>query len=118
MRPRKVSLHALISALVAVVFTIATVPGVMAMPAAPQSMSMHCTQSAVAHCDHMKPMKEQGSPCKNMQVCMGMLGCFNMAAITQESVAPLVASTYVPMPDIGQIPSGLAPPPNDRPPIA
>jgi hypothetical protein len=120
MWPRKFTLRAVFSAFVAVMFTIAAVPGVMAMPAPSlsMSMSMHCAKAASSHCDHMKPQKEQGSPCKSMQVCMGVLGCFGMVAISQECVVPLVASVYEPMPDIGQIPSGLAPPPNDRPPIA
>src|SRR3974390_3459966 len=84
---RKPTLRRLISAFVALVFAVAVVPGSMAMPA-PQSakhQSMDCMAKTAPDCDHMKPVKEQGAPCKNMQVCMGMLGCFGMAAVVIDS---------------------------------
>lgn len=112
------SLRALISALVALVFTVAVIPGSMAMPAPAAQHSMDCLAKADAHCDHMKPVKEQGSPCKNMQLCMGMLGCFGMVAVAYDTAVPFFAFAAVRAPDLYQSVTGLAPPPTDRPPIA
>jgi hypothetical protein len=114
------SLRALVSALVAVTFIVAVIPGAMAMPA-PQRAAHHamdCMAKAAPHCDHMKPVKEQGSPCKNMQACMGMLGCFGMAAVAYEASTPSIAFVATRVADLHQAVTGLVPPPDDRPPIA
>lgn len=113
------SLRALIGALATVAFIIAAMPGAMAMPA-PQGTMQHSMASmagTASHAHHMKPMKEQGAPCKNMQICMGMLGCFGMAALTYEAVLPVGAPAGVDAPDLHQTLAGLTLPPEDRPPI-
>jgi hypothetical protein len=116
---RKPNLRGLIGAFMALVFAVAVMPGSMAMPA-PQSAthhSMDCMAGMSMHCDHAKPVKEQGSPCKNMQVCMGMLGCFGLAAVVLDNALPPVVASDVRVPDLQRTSAGLTLPPNDRPPI-
>jgi hypothetical protein len=110
-------LRSLISLLVAVVFAIAATPGSMAMPV-PHAMKMDCASMSAPSCDHMKSHKDQGKPCKNMAVCLGMLSCFGMAAIaTQHFTFSSVAMSERPL-ALRQIVHGLTIPPDDRPPIA
>lgn len=122
MRLRKSPVRAVLSAILALVFFVAVLPGAMAMPA-PQNamshstMSSDCMASADSHCDHMKPMKAPASPCKNMQVCAGMLGCFGLAAVVHDAVTPFVAVADERVPDRHQTLVGLTAPPDDRPPI-
>jgi hypothetical protein len=118
MRSRISSLRSLISLFVAVVFAIAVTPGSMAMPAPQQTMKMDCASMSAPSCDHMKSHKDQGKPCKNMAVCLGMLSCFGMAAIaTQHFTFSRLAMNERPL-VLRQIVSGLTIPPDDRPPIA
>ncbi len=119
MRPRIFSLRALISAFVAVVFAIAAEPGVMAMPA-PQpvkhSMTMVCADEAMPGCDHMKLPKDNGTPCKTMAVCAGMMSCFGMAAVATDlpllRTASIGASVHV----VPQTLLGLTLQPDNPPP--
>lgn len=115
-------MRAVVSAILALVFFVAVLPGAMAMQA-PQS-AMHsamahsdCMASADSHCDHMKPVKNSGAPCKNMQVCAGMLGCLGLAALVHDAVTPFVAVADEHVPDRHQTLVGLTAPPDDRPPI-
>ncbi len=86
MRTRKLSLRAFLSALLAVVFVLATEPGVMAMPApAKHTMTMNCAD--MAGCDHMKLPKDKDAPCKNMALCSGMMSCFGMTAVAVQMPA-------------------------------
>jgi|GEM_PF-1179799 len=86
---RNGSWRAVLSLFVAMVFAIAATPGSMAMPQPSHQMQSHMQMMAgdcaQMHCDHMKAMKsagkEQGKPCKNMAACLGMLSCYNMAAV-------------------------------------
>jgi hypothetical protein len=127
MRLRKSPVRAVVSVLLALVFFVAVLPGAMAMPTpqnamshsamSPNAMSNDCMASAASHCDHMKPVKAPASPCKNMQVCAGMLGCFGLAAVVHDAVTPFVAVADERVPDRHQTLVGLTAPPDDRPPI-
>jgi hypothetical protein len=122
MRLRTSPARAVISAILALVFFVAVLPGAMAMPA-PQGAPSHnamasdCMASFASHCDHMKPVKNSGSPCKNMQVCTGMLGCLGLAAVVHATVTPFIAAADERVPDRHQALAGLTAPPEDRPPI-
>ena len=121
MRPRKFSLRSLISALVAVVFAIAAEPGVMAMPApqaAKHTMTMDCSGKAALGCNHMKPQKDPGTPCKNMAVCAGMLNCFGMAAVAVEHPSFLTAAGRASVHVVQQTALGRTLQPDNPPPIA
>lgn len=118
---RKFSLRGLVSALVAAVFVIAAEPGVMAMPAphaAKQSMTMDCSSQATPGCDHMKPQKDHGTPCKNMAICAGMMSCFGMAAVAADVASLRTAAGQAPVHFVQQTPSGLTLQPDNPPPIA
>jgi hypothetical protein len=118
MRLKTSPVRAVLSAILALVFFVAVLPGAMAMPAPQTAMShgMDC-EHAAAPCDHMKPMKAPASPCKNMQVCAGMLGCLGLAALVHDTVLPLVATADERVPDGHRTLIGLTAPPDDRPPI-
>jgi hypothetical protein len=118
MRLKKSPVRAVVSAILALVFFVAVLPGAMAMPAPQTSMShgMDC-EHAASPCDHMKPMKDAGSPCKNMQVCAGMLGCFGLAAVVLDTAVSFVAVADERVPDGHRTLTGLTSPPDDRPPI-
>lgn len=121
MRSKMSPVRAVLSAILALVFFVAVLPGAMAMPA-PQNamhnaMSSDCMASADSHCDHMKPVKNSGSPCKNMQVCAGMLGCLGLAALVHDTAMPLVATSSEHVPDSHRTLVGTTAPPDNRPPI-
>jgi hypothetical protein len=122
MRLRKSPVRAVVSAILALVFFVAVLPGAMAMPA-PQNAMSHsamsgdCMASSASHCDHMKPVKTPASPCKNMQVCAGMLGCFGLAALVHDTAMPLVATSSEHVPDSHRTLAGTTAPPDNRPPI-
>lgn len=115
--------RALISLLVAVVFTIAATPGSMAMPA-PKPMGHAMSMAGMdcagkAGCDHMKAHQDQGKPCKNMAGCLGMLNCFGMGAVdvgALSSPLPVIAEVAVPI--LHQTAAGLTLRPDNPPPIA
>lgn len=127
---RNASWRAVLSLFVAVVFAIVATPGSMAMPQAPDQTQSHQMQNpmqmmagdcAQMHCDHMKAMKtpgkEQGSPCKNMAGCLGMLSCYNMAAIGFSMPQTFVPSRDAPVAFSHQSVSGLTHQPDNPPPI-
>lgn len=117
MLSRSSSLRSLISLFVAVVFAIAVTPGSMAMPA-PHAMKMDCASMVAPSCDHMKPHKDQGSPCKGMTACLGMLNCFGMAALDITHVERLPITFDVHVAISHQTVSGLTLQPDNPPPIA
>jgi hypothetical protein len=107
--------------MVAVVFAIATEPGVMAMPqSAPHNMVMNGT--AMTCCDHQKPEKpsqnESGTPCKNMAVCGGMMSCFGMAALAVDHPLLRTSSKQTAVHFHPQTAQGLTLQPDNPPPIA
>lgn len=115
---KKPEIRSLISVWLALVFAIAVMPGSMAMPAHNATQhSMDCASASTHHCDHIKPANEQGSPCKNMQVCMGMFGCLGMAALAHDAVPPVLAIAAVHPHHLYQTRTGLTFPPDGRPPI-
>lgn len=122
---RNESWRAVLSLFVAVVFAIVATPGSMAMPSAPQNMQSHMQMMAgdcaKMHCDHMKSMKsagkEQGKPCKNMVACLGMLSCYNMAAVDFSMPQAFVPSRDAPVAFSHQSVSGLTHQPDNPPPI-
>jgi hypothetical protein len=120
MQSKRLSLRAMISALVAVVFAIAAEPGVMAMPAAqPQhAMTMSCADEAMPGCDHMKLPKEKDAPCKNMAFCAGMMSCFGMAAIAVDHPQLRIPSKQAAVHFHPQTTLGLTLQPDNPPPIA
>jgi hypothetical protein len=108
-----------IAAAVALVFTIAAMPGAMAMPVAPAShvmtgMNDCCGQMGAP----IKSGKEQNSPCKDMAVCFGMMSCYGIAALPIVSIAVVQAPQRNAPPVVSQPVSGLTVPPDDPPPIA
>jgi hypothetical protein len=111
-------MRAVLSAILALVFFVAVLPGAMAMPVQQTAMvhSMDCDHAS-SPCDHMKPVKAPASPCKNMQVCAGMLGCLGLAAVMHDSVISFVAVADERVPDSHRTLIGLTSPPDDRPPI-
>jgi hypothetical protein len=117
MRSRIPFLRSLISLFIAVVFAIAVTPGSMAMTA-PQTMKMDCASMAAPSCDHMSSHKDQGKPCKNMAVCLGMLSCFGMAAVDVAHVVRLPVTFDVHVTISHQTLSGLTLTPDNPPPIA
>lgn len=114
MRLRKSPVRAVVSAILALVFFVAVLPGAMAMPQSAMPHGMDCASSP---CDHMKPVKQPASPCKNMQVCAGMLGCLGLAAVVHDAVTPFIALADERVPDRHQNLVGLTAPPDGRPPI-
>ncbi len=110
-------MRSLISLFVAMVFAIAVTPGSMAMPAS-QPMKMDCSSMAASSCDHMNMQKEHGKPCKNMTVCLGMLSCFGMAAVTVAHITPEVVVLDMRVAIGHQTPGGLTLQPDNPPPIA
>jgi energy-converting hydrogenase Eha subunit H len=121
MRSKRLSLRAMISALVAVVFAIAAEPGVMAMPATQplhHAATMSCADEGMPGCDHMKLPKEKDAPCKNMAFCAGMMSCFGMAAIAVENPQPRIPSKQTAVHFHPQTTVGLTLQPDNPPPIA
>jgi uncharacterized protein involved in copper resistance len=124
MRSKASPFRTLISLFVAAVFTIAVMPGSMAMPApkaADHAMSMtgmDCSGKNSADCDHMKAHQDQGKPCRNMAACLGMLSCFGMGAIETAQVSYLPALADVAPAIVQQATSGLTLIPDNPPPIA
>jgi hypothetical protein len=117
MRSKSSFLRGLICALVAAAFAVAAEPGAMAMPT-PQPMTMDCAHHGVPGCDHMKPQKEQGAPCKGMTMCLGMLSCFGMAAVATTNVVPANVTAQSHAPRLDESAHGLTYPPDNPPPIA
>ncbi len=122
MRSRKSPVRAVLSAILALVFFVAVLPGAMAMPMPQRAMhsamsGSDCMTSSASQCDHMQPVKNSGSPCKNMQICAGMLGCLGLAAVVHDAVTPFVAVAGERVPVRHQTLVGLTAPPDDRPPI-
>ncbi|GAA0533804.1 hypothetical protein GCM10008941_11580 [Rhizomicrobium palustre] len=85
--------------------------------------------AAMHHCDHMQMMKaghdcaqhktkEQGSPCKNMAACMGVLGCFGVVAIDFVQVHAFVPARGAAVAITHQSVQGLSLRPDNPPPIA
>lgn len=117
MRLRKLSLRALTSVFVAMVFAIAAEPGAMAMPA-PKPAAMASMAHAAPACDHMNQQKDQRTPCKGMSFCLGMLACYGMAALTVDYAVPVQTAGYSPAPHLNQTAPSLNHPPENPPPIA
>jgi len=127
MRMRKLSLRAVLSAVVAVVFAIAAEPGAMAMPAPhhPATMmmdsqradsgAMSCTD--MPGCDHMKLPKDKEAPCKSMAVCAGMMGCYGMAAVAVDWPQLRTKGLDAPVHFHPQTSLGLTLQPDNPPPI-
>jgi hypothetical protein len=115
-----------ISLVIAVVFAIAAMPGSMAMPApkpmsmshAAHAMSADCSAHEQAPCDHMKAQKNDGKPCKNMAMCLGLLSCYGMGAVDVAVAAAPVLLETVPVEFVSQTISGLTLTPDNPPPIA
>ena len=116
MRRNSRFLRNLVCALVAAAFAVAAQPGAMAMPA-PPPMTMDCAHHGAPGCDHMKPQKEQGAPCKGMSMCLGMFSCFGMAALTVDQAMPINAAQHGPTAHLDESTSGLTHPPENPPPI-
>lgn len=110
-------MRGLIGALVALVFAIAAEPGAMAMPAQ-RPMAMDCAHHAAPPCNHMKPLKEQGTPCKGMTMCLGMFSCFGMTAVAIKDIAPANGTVQILAPRLDESAHGLTYPPDNPPPIA
>lgn len=124
MRSAKLQLRAVVSAFVALVFAIAATPGSMAMPQAQSSpahsvMAMPCGSAEMTGhpCDHMKPVKEQGTPCKSIGQCLGMLACYGMGAVAWTIPVLPVPERDVLVAFAHQRGTGLVPQPDNPPPI-
>jgi hypothetical protein len=113
-----------ISLVIALVFAIAAMPGSMAMPA-PVSHASHstasvkdCSGQGQSPCEHMKAHKDQGKPCKNMAICLGMMNCFGMGAVDVAIAAVPVLLQDMPVAVSHQTVTGLTLTPVNPPPIA
>lgn len=113
----------IITLLNAVIFLVAVQPGAMAMQAAPShTIVMHgmdCGSSENVKCDHSMPMQKQGTPCKDMGNCLGMLGCYATAVVPAISQAFLpTAATSSPSWHLQEGGPSLTLQPDNPPPIA
>ncbi|MDR3527271.1 MAG: hypothetical protein P4L57_08305 [Rhizomicrobium sp.] len=112
---RKLSLRAILSALLAVVFVIAAEPGVAMAASAKHAMSC-CADTA--SCDHAKLPKDKDAPCKNMALCAGMTSCFGMSVVASDMPLLRSAAVGASVPSVPQILLGLTLQPDNPPPRA
>lgn len=110
MRPKRSFLRAAISVFLAAVFLFAAQPGTMAMPSAMTATAAH---HPVRHHE-----KTPIDPCTNMAVCMGLLACHGLAAVTVDQPVLPQMSVFSPAHVATLASVGLTHPPEHRPPIA
>jgi hypothetical protein len=126
MRSKRSLSRGVLSALLALVFFVAAMPGSMAVahmakPASPV-MTMTCcgdAQMSPSPCDHMKVHQDQdqGKPCKNMAQCLGMLNCFGMGAVALAMPVVMMPSRDAPIAFAHQRVAGFDLQPDNPPPI-